>query len=51
MRNIPTNVGSIPYARIADINFIKPKTIVMSMKRGVHCNNDCGMLTNSLILN
>ena len=24
----------------------KPKTIVMSMKRGTHCNNDCDMLTN-----
>ena len=44
--NMPTSVGSIPYARIADIDFSKPKSIIMPMKRGAHYNNDCDMLTN-----
>jgi len=44
--NMPSSVDSIPYARIADIDFVKPKSIIMPMKRGAHCNNDCDMLTN-----
>lgn len=44
--NMPTSVSSIPYAKIADIDFVKPKPIVKPMRRGAHCNNDCDMLTD-----
>ena len=37
-------VSGIPYARIADIDFVKPKSTVKPVKRGAHCNNDCDIL-------
>ena len=43
--NMPTSISGIPYARIADIDFVKPKSIVKPVKRGAHCNNDCDILT------
>lgn len=42
---MPTSVDSIPFARIVDIDFVKPKSIIKPMKRGAHHNNDCDMLT------
>lgn len=44
--SIPSSVDSIPYARIADIDFVKPKSIIKPVKRGAYCNNDCDMLTD-----
>ena len=44
--NIPASVDSIPYAKIADIDFTKPKSTIAPMKRGAHQNNDCEMLSD-----
>ena len=44
--NMPANIDSIPYAKITDIDFSKPKSIIMPVKRGAHCNNDHEMLTD-----
>ena len=44
--SMPHSVDSIPYAKIADIDFSKPKSILLPAKRGAHLNNDCDMLTN-----
>ena len=44
--NMPNNVDRIPYARIADIDFVKLKSTIRLMKRGAHHNNDHDMLTN-----
>jgi len=43
----PASVDSIPYAKIADIDFSKPKSTIAPMKRGAHCNNDCEVLSDS----
>ena len=43
---MPATVDSIPYAKIADIDFVKPKSVIKPMKRGVHLNNDCDMMTD-----
>ena len=40
---MPSSVDSIPCAKIADIDFSKPKSRI---KRAAHCNNACEMLTN-----
>ena len=42
--NMPATVNSIPYARIADINFVKPKPVIKPMKIGAHLNNDSHMI-------
>ena len=39
-------MDSIPYAKIADIDFSKPKSTIAPMKRGAHCNNDREMLSD-----
>ena len=43
--NMPHSVDSIPYAKIADIDFSKRKSILLPAKRGAHFNHDCDMLT------
>lgn len=45
--SIPSSIDSIPYAKIADIDFSKPKSTILPVKRAAHCNNDCEMLTDS----
>ena len=44
--SMPHSVDSIPYAKIADIDFSKPKSILLPAKICAHLNNDCDMLTN-----
>ena len=43
---ILSSVDGIPYSRIADIDFTRPKPGILSVKRGAHCNNDCSMLSD-----
>ena len=45
--NMPATVDSIPYARIADMDFVKPKSVIKPVKRGAHLNNDCDMMTDT----
>ena len=45
--SMPSSVDKIPYARIADIDFMAPKSIILQMKRGAHLNNDCHMLSKA----
>ena len=45
--NRPASIDGIPYARIADIDFVKPKSVIKPVKRGAHLNNGCDMLTNT----
>jgi len=44
--NMPTSIDSIPYARIANIDFTRPKPVILPGKRGAHCHNDCAMETD-----
>ena len=44
--NMPATVDNIPYAKIADIDFVKPKSVLKPIKRGAHLNNDCDMMTD-----
>ena len=44
---MPATIDSIPYARIADIDFVKPKSVIKPMKRGAHLNNDSDMMTDT----
>lgn len=43
---IPSSVDNIPYSRIADIDFTRPKPGILPVKRAAHCNNDCDMLSD-----
>ena len=43
---IPTSIKSIPYAKIADIDFTRPKSKILPLKRAAHHNNDCDMLSS-----
>ena len=43
---VPTSVKSIPYAKIVDINFTRPKSRILPLKRAAHHNNDCDMLSS-----
>jgi len=43
---IPSSVDSIPYSKVADIDFTRPKPGFLVVKRGAHCNNDCSMLSD-----
>ena len=45
--NMPATVDGIAYARIADIDFVKPKSVTKPVKRGAHLNNDCDMMTDT----
>ena len=45
--SIPASIESIPFAKIADIDFSKPKSTILPVKQGAHCNNDCEILTDS----
>ena len=38
--SMPSSVDKIPYARIADIDFTAPQSIILQTKRGAHLNND-----------
>ena len=42
---VPTSVKSIPYAKIANIDFTQPKSKIVTLPRGAHHNNDCDMLS------
>ena len=42
---VPTSVKSIPYAKIADIDFTQPKSKIAPLKQAAHHNNDCDMLS------
>jgi len=33
---MPTSIDSIPYAKIADIDFSKPKSILLPIERGAY---------------
>ena len=43
---VPTSVKSIPYAKIADIDFTRPKSKLIPLKQAAHHNNDCDMLSD-----
>ena len=43
---IPTSIKSIPYAKIVDIDFTRPKSKILPLKRAAHHNNDCDMLSS-----
>ena len=43
---MPASIDSIPYAKIADIDFSKPKSTILAVKQGAHCNNVHEMLTD-----
>ena len=45
--SMPSSVDKIPYARIADIDFTAPQTIILQTKRGAHLNNDCHMISDA----
>lgn len=45
--NMPSHVGAIPYARIADIDFT-PRSVISQTRRGAHLNNDCLMISDSI---
>ena len=38
--NMPTSISSIPYAKIADIDFVQPKSIVKPVKRGAQASKE-----------
>ena len=44
---MPSSVDKIPYARIADIDFMAPKSIISQTKRGAHINNNCHMINDA----
>ena len=43
---VPSSINSIPYAKIADIDFTTAKSRLLPVKRGAHHNNDCDMLSS-----
>ena len=43
---VPTSVKSIPYAKISEIDFTRPKSKILPIKRAAHYNNDCDMLSD-----
>ena len=45
--NMPATVDSIPFARIADIDLVKPKSVIKPIKRGAHVNNDSDMMIDT----
>ena len=42
--NVPSSVKGIQYAKIVDIDFTVPKSIIAPARRGAHLNNDCKMI-------
>jgi len=46
--NMPSHVDTIPYSRIADIDFTAPKPVISQTKSGAHLNNNCPMISDPI---
>ena len=45
---MPSHVDTIPYSRIADIDFTAPKPVISQTKSGAHLNNNCPMISDPI---